>query len=81
MGNEKAHADKKLLNLLNFFMRYARQMAINATTQKFNTNSTSKSLYITIHDFSENYKYCNFKQIQSNYFQRRENFNPCTNNS
>jgi hypothetical protein len=39
MGNEKAHADKKLLNLLNFFMRYARQMAINATTQKFNTNS------------------------------------------
>jgi hypothetical protein len=31
MGNEKAHADKKSLNQLNFFMRYACQMAINAT--------------------------------------------------
>ena len=36
---------------------------------------------ITIRDFSENYKCCNLNKIQSNYFQKIKNFNPCTNNS
>jgi hypothetical protein len=36
---------------------------------------------ITIHDFSENYKCSDLNKIQSNYFQRMENFNPYPNNS
>jgi hypothetical protein len=45
------------------------------------TQSLLQNHRTTIHEFSENYNSSDLKKIQSNYSQRMENFNPCTNTS